>query len=314
MELGKLSSNWKRLQATLQSEKKPSRQPVTSKTARDRTPRNAFKRRTDQDHQNTASRKRRRMEEIQNPDAPSEQLSIAAVTSMPDDKSQINCGFVEGAVPGKYVALDCEMVGVGPEPDNDSQLARVSITDYNGDLLYDSYVRPVVAVTDYRSAVSGITAKHLREGYARPFKDVQADVLGLLEGRIVVGHALKNDFSALIIKQDPKNIRDTTSLPKYRALAAGRNPSLKKLAKEFLGLQIQGGEHSSIEDARTTMLLFRQERAEFEREHMRKWGKQNTTKQQLMMESEGGKVADPEKQRKADTRKKRLAKKKAKKR
>ena len=37
-------------------------------------------------------------------------------------------------------------------------------------------------------------------------------------------------------------------------------------------MDIQGGEHSSIEDARATMLLFRKDKDAFEREHMKKWG------------------------------------------
>jgi len=42
---------------------------------------------------------------------------------------------------------------------------------------------------------------------------------------------------------------------------------LKKLAKEILGVDIQGGEHSSIEDARATMLLFRRHKSAFDIEH-----------------------------------------------
>ena len=54
-----------------------------------------------------------------------------------------------------YVALDCEMVGV--EPNNTDALARVSIVNYNGHVLYDKYVRPSGYITDFRTWVSGIT-------------------------------------------------------------------------------------------------------------------------------------------------------------
>ena len=75
-----------------------------------------------------------------------------------------NEGVSEVALPGKYVALDCEMVGVGPEPDRDSALARVSLVNFHGHQIYDSYVQVPrkIQVTDYRTAVSGIEPRHLR--------------------------------------------------------------------------------------------------------------------------------------------------------
>lgn len=44
------------------------------------------------------------------------------------------------------VAMDCEMVGVGLSGDR-SVLARCSIVDYNGQVLYDEIVRPNELVT-----------------------------------------------------------------------------------------------------------------------------------------------------------------------
>jgi RNA exonuclease 4 len=64
---------------------------------------------------------------------------------------------------GKFVAIDCEMVGVGPGG-IDSALARVSIVNYHGVVLLDKYVKPGEKVTDLRTKVSGITFKHLAKG------------------------------------------------------------------------------------------------------------------------------------------------------
>ena len=170
---------------------------------------------------------------------------------------------------GKYIAIDCEMVGVGPAPDSDSVLARVSIVDFNGDQVYDSFVRPKEMVTDWRTHVSGITAKHMVG--ARTFEQVQKDVSGILDGRVVVGHAVKNDLAALLIGHPKREIRDTSRYPPYRKARAGRSPRLKVLAEEFLGLTIQEGAHSSVEDARATMLLYRRDKAGFEKEHAKQW-------------------------------------------
>ncbi len=57
---------------------------------------------------------------------------------------------------GKYLAIDCEMVGVG-DGGYRSILARVSIVNYHGHVIMDKYVLPTEKVTDYRTAVSGIT-------------------------------------------------------------------------------------------------------------------------------------------------------------
>ena len=169
---------------------------------------------------------------------------------------------------GRYIAIDCEMVGVGS--DNESALARVSIVNYHGHQLYDSFVLQKEPVTDYRTSVSGITPQLLRS--ARTFETVQADVASLLDGRILIGHSVKNDLEALLLGHPKRDIRDTSRYPAFRQYAAGRTPGLKKLAKEVLGVDIQTGEHSSIEDARATMLLFRREKEGFESEHVKRWG------------------------------------------
>lgn len=211
-------------------------------------------------------------------DIPAKDLAAAYGTSMkstsiPDTKStedKINEGLSPIAEAGKFIAIDCEMVGVGPTPDEDSALARVSIVNYHGHQVYDSFVLPKEAVTDYRTFVSGITPEILRE--ARTFETVQADVSKLLDGKILVGHAINHDLAALMLGHPKRDIRDTSKHPAFRAVARGKTPGLKRLARQILGVEIQGGEHSSIEDARATMLLFRREKESFEHEHLKKWG------------------------------------------
>lgn len=177
---------------------------------------------------------------------------------------------------GKYVAIDCEMVGVGPNPDRDSSLARVSAVNFNGEQVYDSYVKQKEAVTDWRTHVSGILPKHMVG--ARTLEQVQADVAGLLDGNILVGHSVRKDLDALKLGHPRRDIRDTAKHRPFRRFAGGGTPKLKVLAMELLGIQIQSGEHSSIEDARASMFLFRQDKDAFEREHAIKWPQQPKTK------------------------------------
>ncbi|XP_046942734.1 interferon-stimulated gene 20 kDa protein isoform X2 [Lynx rufus] len=65
----------------------------------------------------------------------------------------------------EVVAIDCEMVGLGPR--GESGLARCSLVDLHGTVLYDKFIRPEGEITDYRTLISGITPWHMQE--ATPF-------------------------------------------------------------------------------------------------------------------------------------------------
>jgi RNA exonuclease 4 len=167
------------------------------------------------------------------------------------------------------------MVGTGPPPHLDHVLARVSLVNFHGEQIYDSYVQPppTVRVHDYRTAVSGIRPHHLRAGVARPFGDVQRDVARVLAGRVLVGHALRNDLSVLMLAHPKRDVRDTSRYAKFRVESKGKPPALRNLARSELGLEIQMGEHSSLEDARVAMLLFAKEKRGFEEENRRVFGR-----------------------------------------
>ena len=63
----------------------------------------------------------------------------------------------------KALAMDCEMVGVGPKGE-ESIVARVSLVNQHGRCVYDKYVKPTQPVTDYRTAVSGVRPADLAQG------------------------------------------------------------------------------------------------------------------------------------------------------
>lgn len=77
------------------------------------------------------------------------------------------------AKPENVVALDCEMVGVGPFGQRDA-LARCSIVDYHGTVIYDKFVKPKEAVKNYRTPVSGVCASDLET--ATPFETARNEV------------------------------------------------------------------------------------------------------------------------------------------
>ncbi|KAE8309315.1 hypothetical protein BDV41DRAFT_567483 [Aspergillus transmontanensis] len=313
MDVKNLSSNWKKLQETLK------RNPVSSSSTKrktsDREGQNGVvkKRKTEtvegktKFEQSRVSKKRKRMadsaaeggkDDVQETVVKSISLknSTASLAPRPEVKiPKVNEGRSPTAELGKYVAMDCEMVGVGPNPDNDSALARVSIVNFNGEQVYDSFVRPKEMVTDWRTHVSGILPKHMVE--ARSLEQVQKDVAEIMDGRILVGHALRNDLDALLLSHPKRDIRDTSKHPPYRKIAGGGSPRLKMLASEFLGLDIQSGAHSSVEDAKATMLLYRRDKDEFEKEHLKKWPVR------VVVEKEDGDDQKKKKKKKKKTRK-----------
>ncbi|KAK9472293.1 ribonuclease H-like domain-containing protein [Dipodascopsis tothii] len=163
---------------------------------------------------------------------------------------------------GRYVALDCEFVGVGPEG-KESALARVSIVNFHGTVVLDCFVRPKERVTDWRTWVSGVRPEDMAG--ARSFEEVQAVVSDILKDRVLVGHAINHDLKALQVAHPRSQIRDTSKHPDFKKLSKGRTPGLKRLAKEILGQDIQGAEHSSVEDARACILLYRKYKNDFEK-------------------------------------------------
>ena len=165
--------------------------------------------------------------------------------------------------PGNYLAIDCEMVGVG-EKGSESVLARVSIVNFHGATIMDRFVRPQEKVTDYRTWVSGVRPKDLKN--APSFSEVQGEVANLIKGKVLVGHAIQNDLKALLLSHPKPLIRDTATFQPLRDLAKTKYPSLKKLAKLVLGIDIQleGESHSSVEDARATMAVFRSQKSKWD--------------------------------------------------
>ncbi|NWU65061.1 REXO4 exonuclease, partial [Pterocles burchelli] len=143
----------------------------------------------------------------------------------------------------RAVAMDCEMVGVGPKGE-DSIVARVSIVNQFGKCIYNKYVKPTEEVTDYRTAVSGIRPENINTG--EDFKTVQKEVADILNGRILVGHALRNDLKVLFLDHPKKKIRDTQRYKPFRQRVKNGRPSLKLLCERLLNVQVQTSEHCSV--------------------------------------------------------------------
>jgi RNA exonuclease 4 len=165
-----------------------------------------------------------------------------------------------------FVAMDCEMVGVGKDGLK-SAVARVTCVDYHHNILLDLFVKPDQPVTDYRTHVSGITPQHLEAEDALDLETARSRVTQLLtrtENILLVGHALKNDLSLLKIQHPWQNIRDTAKYEPFMKVRFANDGilwprKLKELCHEYLNMnvQIDGRPHSAYEDAVAALELYK---------------------------------------------------------
>jgi RNA exonuclease 4 len=172
-----------------------------------------------------------------------------------------------------YLALDCEMVGIGPRA-KQSSVARVTIVNWDGHIVYDQFVQQTEVVTDYRTFVSGITQLDLDDATKTiSLAQCQDEVQALLHEKILVGHALKNDLRAMGIAHSWMAIRDTAKYEPFMHVRFADDQilwprKLKELSYEHLHgrtIQRSGEPHSAMEDATAAMDLYKQVRTKWEK-------------------------------------------------
>lgn len=171
----------------------------------------------------------------------------------------------------KYVGLDCEMVGTG-FGGKQSILARCCMVNFDGEVIYDSFVKPQGFVTDFRTQWSGVRAKDLfgkQQENIVSFAECQAHVAAAIKNKVLLGHGLKNDLDALQLSHPRSLTRDTTRYRPYMRKHRNdkyRPRALRELSKDFLKTVIQTGEHDPGEDARAAVNLYRLQMDEWEAE------------------------------------------------
>jgi RNA exonuclease 4 len=131
------------------------------------------------------------------------------------------------------------MVGVGPMGE-ESTLARVSVVNYFGAVLLDEFVRQKERVTDWRTQWSGIRAKDMINGGssfplfytdsrsypsppAKSFEEVQGAVSELIKDRVLIGHAIQNDFKVCILLPYVRSTNSLISSGPHAFTSAGAN-------------------------------------------------------------------------------------------
>lgn len=179
---------------------------------------------------------------------------------------------------GTLIAIDAEFVALNPEelevhyggvrnlikPRNLS-LARISVLrgdngPKQGVPFIDDYIIHTCFIDDYLTSFSGIEPGDLDPSSStKTLTTLQTSYrklwLLLNLGCIFVGHGLQNDFRCINLHVPKNQIRDTADffyLPELK-----RKLSLKFLAYILLKEKVQTGNHDSIEDANTALLLYK---------------------------------------------------------
>ncbi|CAM9517854.1 unnamed protein product [Discosporangium mesarthrocarpum] len=174
-------------------------------------------------------------------------LSPRFIPPRDDVLCPVPSGPMEGVV---LLGLDCEMILTT----NGMELARTTIVNMFGGIVYDMLVKPSGKVVSYNTPFSGITEDQLRK-VTRTLPDVQRELLSFITlDTYLVGHSLDSDLKALRLVH--RKLIDTSNLfphPRHSPFRMG----LKKLCKLFLGREIQENErgHDSVEDASTAVEL-----------------------------------------------------------
>jgi len=101
----------------------------------------------------------------------------------------------------QVLALDCERVLT----DKGERLARVSIVNFYGNIVFDTLVKPCNhyyeehQVLDYREWITGI--KPIDLDHAPTFGNIEPIIKKIVKDKTIAGHSLQDDFK--ILKLNP---------------------------------------------------------------------------------------------------------------
>jgi RNA exonuclease 1 len=162
----------------------------------------------------------------------------------------------------KVLVMDCEMCITSPSGTMPQifSLTRVSVIDWDGNVVMDELVKPKNPITDYLTPYSGITAEKLAN-VTTTLQDVQHKLVNdiLTPQTILVGHSLIADLNAVQLTH-PFIIDTALLFPHPRGPPL--KSSLKWLTQKYLSREIQKGHgstgHDSVEDALACLDLVKQ--------------------------------------------------------
>lgn len=173
------------------------------------------------------------------------------------------------AIDAEFVALQQEEIEIRSDGTKHTiqpsrlALARVSVLrgegPNSGSPFIDDYIVTTKPIVNYLTEFSGIHNGDLDTKRSKhtlvPLKYAYKKLHALIRlGCVFIGHGLRSDFRIINLNLPKEQVIDTVDL--FYIPERQRKLSLKFLSWYFLEQQIQSGEHDSIEDAYTALLLY----------------------------------------------------------
>ncbi|KAG8985929.1 3'-5' exonuclease [Tulasnella sp. JGI-2019a] len=139
---------------------------------------------------------------------------------------------------GRYLAVNCETVEVAGPQGKRNSLARVTIVNFYGVVVLDTFVRQEYAIMDYRTQ----KWEDLEGPFAREVDEVRNTAKTYLRDRILVSHDLQLDLKLLRLNHPTPLIQDI-----WRH-HAWREETLKTVIWDKLGIniEVQDGERDAV--------------------------------------------------------------------
>lgn len=171
-----------------------------------------------------------------------------------------------------YFCLQCDLVGIGH--DGASAVARVTLLNWECQVVLDTFVQVPVPVTDYRR--TGITPLDLYDNtLAMSFAQSRQAVERILRGKILIGHGVDAHLLALGLTHPWCDVRDTAS----RFVSNELNPvtggpitkGLSDLSLEILKRPISEDERlQPLQNCMAALELYKTFRSEWEQDLIQK--------------------------------------------
>ncbi|KAF8344141.1 uncharacterized protein EI90DRAFT_3028412 [Cantharellus anzutake] len=145
----------------------------------------------------------------------------------------------------QWIALSTQSVGIG-QGGTVSMIARVSLVDYRGRAIIDTYIRPTAPVASYRTPQTGIEPHHLENGI--PFNQARDFVASAIGGKILVGHSLWQDLHVLGLTHPAIDTRDLGLFLPFRVTLRNLNNiiGLQTLMHQLMRRQITVSVQDSV--------------------------------------------------------------------
>ena len=189
-----------------------------------------------------------------------------------------------------YFCLRCGVVTLRGNPTNNTSHAvgRVTLVNWDNQVVLDQFVQVPEAMA-MQECPPGITPEDLSSPRSWPFEQARTFVAKHLKGKILIGHGLEVDLSALGLVHPNSDVRDTATYAPFMVRSGSTSENhiglwlpqdLGALSQTHLQRTVNAG--SPVEEAVACLDLYKAARAEWEADLVRV-AQQKEHRRQLVM-------------------------------